>query len=113
MADLTITGNIVNVGETQTFGTFTKRELWLSLPHDKYPQVITIEWHNDRGDLVAGLNEGEEVRVHFDLRGREHKGRVYNSLVGWKVERLSAPLPAEPDAEPSTKEPELLEDMPF
>ncbi len=114
MASFAIQGTVKTVGREQSFASgFFKRELVVLNDDGKYTQELPFEFLKEKGALLEGLREGERVEVHFDLRGREHNGRYFISASGWKVERLSAPLPAEPDAEPSTPEPELLEDMPF
>ena len=97
-----VTGTVKVIGETQSFGTgdFTKRELVLVVEDGKYPQEISIEFIKDQGDKLDALAVGQECTVTFDLRGREHNGRWFNSLNGWKLDAGSAPSPApEPDPE--------------
>ena len=106
-----VTGNIKVIGETQAFGTgdFTKRELILVVEDGKYPQEISIEFIKDAGQKLDSLSVGQECTVTFDLRGREHNGRWFNSLNGWKVSAETA-QPASPAPEPED-DPEL--DVPF
>jgi hypothetical protein len=95
-----VTGTVKVIGETQSFGTgdFTKRELVLVVEDGKYPQEISIEFIKDQGDKLDALEIGQECTVGFDLRGREHNGRWFNSLNGWKISAESAPAkPATPD----------------
>ena len=95
-----VTGTVKVIGETQSFGTgdFTKRELVLVVEDGKYPQEISIEFIKDQGDKLDALAVGQECTVTFDLRGREHNGRWFNSLNGWKLDAGSAPSPA-PEAD--------------
>jgi hypothetical protein len=91
-----VTGTVKVIGETQSFGTgdFTKRELVLVVEDGKYPQEISIEFIKDQGDKLDALAVGQECTVTFDLRGREHNGRWFNSLNGWKLSASDAPAPS-------------------
>ena len=84
------TGTIQSIGEIQEFGTkgFKKREVVLTIPDGKYPQTVALEFQGERVDLPEKHNEGDEVSITFDLRGREHNGRVYNTLAAWKITSL-------------------------
>lgn len=58
---------------------------------DKYSQPVKIQFVNDRMDLLDKCNVGEEVAVHFDIRGNRSKdNKIFNNLQGWKVENLNA-----------------------
>lgn len=81
-----IKGTIVKIGDTESkSANFQVRELVLRVEDGKYPQFIALQLSNDRCDLADNFGEGQEVTVHFDLRGREHNGRYYNSLNCWKI----------------------------
>ena len=51
----------------------------------RYPQDISLEFVQDKISLLDGVQVGDEVTVSFDIRGREHNGRYYNNLQGWKI----------------------------
>ena len=103
-----ITGKVKVIGETQSLGTgdFTKRELVLVVEDGKYPQEISIEFIKDAGNKLDVLEIGQECTVTFDLRGREHNGRWFNSLNGWKLSAEAAPAPSQPAIDPD-------DDVPF
>lgn len=86
------TGTITKIGPIQTFGTknFTKREVILTIPDGKYPQTVAFEFQGERSEMPDKYNEGDEVNITFDLRGREHaaSGRVYNTLNAWRITSL-------------------------
>lgn len=88
------TGTIQTIGPIQTFGSkgFTKREVVLSIPDGKYPQTVAFEFQGERVDLPDKYNEGDEITVTFDLKGRLHEasGRTYNTLNAWKVSGISS-----------------------
>lgn len=88
-----LTGTIKKIGEMQTFASgFQKSELVL-LTNEQYPQPINIEFLQDKCDLISYHKEGDKVKVHIGIRGREWtspQGEVkyFNSIVGWRVEKV-------------------------
>jgi hypothetical protein len=82
-----LTGKVKLVQEPQTFASgFTKREVVLTVEDGKYPQDINLEFLQDKVSLLDDLSEGQEIKVFFDIRGREYNGKYFNNLVGWKIE---------------------------
>ena len=82
-----LTGKIKIVQEPKTFDSgFTKREMVVIVEDGKYPQEINIEFVQDKVSLLDNLQVGQQVKVTFDLRGREYNGRYFNNLQGWKVD---------------------------
>jgi len=83
---MTISGKVADIKEeTQVTEKFRKRELWLEVPDGKYPQTLSIEFLNNQCALLEEISIGEDVTIEFNLRGRQHKDRVYNTIVGWKI----------------------------
>jgi hypothetical protein len=80
-----ITGEVVEVGALFTKGNFSKREVVIKTPDDKYPQLVKLECTGQAADYVAGADPGDRLTATFDVRGREWQGRVYTNLVAWKV----------------------------
>lgn len=84
-----LTGKIKVVFDEQQFDSgFRKREFVVST-QEQYPQDIKFELINDKIDSVPSMSVGEEVTVHFDIRGNEYKGRYYVNLRAWRVEQGS------------------------
>lgn len=97
-----LTGTIKKIGDTQTFASgFLKREVVL-LTDEQYPQLINIEFTQDKTDIVDYHKVGANVKIHINIRGREWtspQGEVkyFNSIVGWRIESLAGePTSAEP-----------------
>jgi Domain of unknown function (DUF3127) len=94
-----VTGRIKVLGAVQQVSaSFKKRELVVTT-EEQYPQHIIIEFTQEKGDLLNNYNIGEMVKVSIDLGGREWvnpQGEVkyFNSVRGWRVERLAANAPA-------------------
>jgi len=121
-----VTGKIKVINaEQQVSASFRKRELVVAT-EEQYPQFISINFIQDKCDLLNNYNVGEAVKVSINLRGREWvnpqgETKYFNDIQGWRIERLQAEqpaaMPAMPPAEafaPATdfKE-EEHDDLPF
>jgi hypothetical protein len=85
--------------EQQVSAAFKKRELVVTTD-EQYPQHILIEFTQDKCDLLNNYTIGEGVKVSINLRGREWinpqgETRYFNSIQGWRIERLAADTPAQ------------------
>jgi hypothetical protein len=114
-----INGTIKKVFEEQTFGSgFNKREFVLTIESGRFPQDIKFECVKDKVALVADLKPGAQVKVSFDLRGREWKESYFVNLNAWKIEAVgaapAAPAP-EDDGAPLPESPgeTVDDDVPF
>lgn len=56
----------------------------------QYPQLIKLEFAQDRCELVDNISEGTPVKVFFDLRGREWQDKFFTSLNAWRIEPTGA-----------------------
>ena len=74
---------------------FVKREFVLTVADGKYPQDIQFELGKERCDIMDKFSPGDEVKVQFDIRGREYNGKHYVNLNAWKVDGKGA-APAAP-----------------
>ena len=84
-----LSGRIKLIQDPKTFDSgFTKREMVVVVEDGKYPQEIALEFVQDKIALIDDLQPGQTVKVSFDIRGREYKGRYFNNLQGWRVEVL-------------------------
>ena len=82
-----LTGKVKLIQDPQTFASgFTKREIVVTVEDGKFSQDINLEFLQDKVSLLDGVSEGQEIKVFFDIRGREYNGRYFNNLVGWKIE---------------------------
>jgi hypothetical protein len=111
--------------EQQVTASFRKRELVVTTD-EQYPQHIMIEFGQDKCDLLNSFSVGDAVKVSINLRGREWvspqgETKFFNSLQGWRVEKLvdgaSAGTPPMPSAAAFQPAPSLNEeeadDLPF
>jgi translation initiation factor IF-3 len=89
-----IVGIIKLINATESFGAagFRKRELVITT-EDQYPQMIMIEFMQDKCELLDNYIIGQKVQVSINLRGREWinpqgEAKYFNSVQGWRVETL-------------------------
>lgn len=83
----TITGRLHLVKPTQVVSDkFSKREFVIETT-EQYPQLISIEFTQDKCGLLDSYQVGETVTVDFNLRGREWNGKYFNTLQAWKISR--------------------------
>ena len=94
-----ISGKVKVLGaEQQVSPTFKKRELVVTTD-EQYPQHIMIEFIQDKTDLLNNLAVGEDVKVSINISGREwvspqNETKYFNSIKGWRVEKMQASTPA-------------------
>jgi hypothetical protein len=127
-----IKGTIKKIAETvQISERFRKREFVVEYASNpEYPQTLQFEMVQDRCEFLDPFQEGQQVEISFDLRGREWtnpQGQVkyFNTLQAWKLvaEQDSAnpvapkgaqtgtgPIPQE---QPGWLENETSDDLPF
>lgn len=87
-----ITGILKVKGEAQQVSEkFRKREFVLSDNSSQYPQHISFQLTQDKCSLIDQYNVGDEIKVHFNLRGREwtspkNEVKYFNTLEAWRIE---------------------------
>ncbi len=74
----------------QKTDTFQAREFVLEIADGQYPQQVKFQLVQDRCGLIDSYEEGEDMKVHFDLRGREWQGRYFTNLNAWRLEKVNA-----------------------
>ncbi len=51
-----------------------------------YPQFVKFQLTQDKCGVIDRFNEGDRVKVSFDLRGREWQGKYFTNLNAWRVD---------------------------
>ena len=83
-----IEGTVKVIMDLQTWDSgFSKREFVLEVEDGNYPQMVKFECVRDKTALLDDASEGDRVKVRFDIRGNEYKGRYYVNLNAWKIEK--------------------------
>jgi hypothetical protein len=89
-----VTGTLKAKFDTQKVSDrFSKREFVLTTEaNTPYPQHVSFQVTQDKCNILDQFNPGEELRVQFNLRGREWNGpqgiKYFNTLEAWRIERL-------------------------
>jgi len=119
-----IEGKLTKKYETENkSGSFQAREFVIEIESGNYPQFVKFQLVQDRCSLIDDYQEGQGIKVHFDLRGREWQGKYFTNLNAWRIERPatatanSSMPPAGNDSFPSASdEPNNMgdvDDLPF
>ncbi|MGJ8638889.1 MAG: DUF3127 domain-containing protein [Opitutaceae bacterium] len=108
-----LTGTVKDIFEEQTFASgFNKREFVVTSTAQKFPQDIKFECLKDKVELVNRLNKGDEVKVTFDINGREWNGKYFVNLAAWKVEATSGAARSDDEPPPYDPGDEVLDEEP-
>lgn len=114
MSELKIKGRVTRIDDREKkTESFTVRTFVIETT-GKYPNPILFQLTNDRCDLIDRVEVGEEVTVHFDIRGTEWNGKIINNLNAWKIDRSVSVGTEPPPAAASIPDPLPERDrMPF
>ncbi len=109
-------------------GSFQAREFVIEIQSGNYPQMVKFQLVQDKCALLDKFEEGDQLKVYFDLRGREWSGKYFTNLNAWRVEKMNAeetvnsvapnPMPAQTAPFPAandepTTTPGFEDDLPF
>ncbi len=91
-----VTGKLHKKFETETRGAnnFRTRDFVLEIADGQYTQLIKFQTLQDRTDVLNNFEENEEIKVHFNLRGREWQGKYLTNLDCWRIEKGTGAAPA-------------------
>ncbi|NJB86946.1 hypothetical protein GGR26_002723 [Lewinella marina] len=86
-----ITGTLVKKYETETKGeSFRVRDFVIKANDGgQYDNFVKFQTTQDRTAIIDDFNEGDELKVHFDLRGRQWQDKYFTNLNAWRVEAMS------------------------
>lgn len=80
----------------QVSDKFKKREFVLTIDQNtQYPQYISFQLIQDKTSLIDNYQIGEEIKVSFNLKGREWtspQGEVkyFTTIDAWRIERIQS-----------------------
>lgn len=86
MASFSFKGTVKSVGEVELYGSnFQKCTVVFEENDGNYTNIMAVEFINDRANVaVKKLTEGETYEVHCNVRSREHNGKYFTGLTGYK-----------------------------
>lgn len=90
-----VTGIVVRVLAMKVSGAndFKSRAVHIKT-NEQYPQVLSIDFNQGNVTLLDNLLAGTTVKIDINLKGREWSNpeglvSVFNTLIGWKIERIN------------------------
>lgn len=89
-----VQGKIKFIGTTEAVSDkFRKREIVLTTA-EQYPQHISLQFTQDKCDLLDKYSLGENVVVNINLKGREWTDKTgvvkyFNTIEGWRIEKVT------------------------
>lgn len=103
---------------TSARGPWAKQEFILEFPDGNFTsQACFTAWGQDKVQELSKYQQGDRVKVSFNLKSREFNGRWYNDIQVWRISpagdvqpQASAPQPM-PQAQAMPPAPSL-DDMP-
>jgi len=77
----------------QVTDSFKKREFVLEIVDGAYTQLVKFQSVQDNCEKLDGFKIGDDVKVNYNLRGREWKNKegvinYFTNLDAWKVEHF-------------------------
>ncbi len=91
-----VQGKVKLIKATETVGSngFRKRDIIITTD-EQYPQHLSIQFVQDKCDLLDAFQLGQNVKIGINLRGREWvnpQGETiyFNTIQGWRIEALVA-----------------------
>ena len=102
-------------------GPWSKQEFIFEYQEGNFPtQVCMNVWGEDKVRDLARHNDGDKVKVSFNLSSREYNGRWYTDVRAWRIES-AAPAASAPSQDPGPMPPPMEEpagtldedDLPF
>jgi hypothetical protein len=112
---MNITGTIKVINDTIVVSDKFKKRDFVVTTEEQYPQDILIQMTQDKCDVLNGYKVGDSVDVGINIRGREWTSpsgevKYFNTIEGWKINKLTAPAPTQPTQQAPQEE---EDDLPF
>lgn len=103
MSSFEIIGRLHKKYDTENkTATFQAREFVIETSSGNYPQMVKFQLTQDRCSLLDPFEEGNEIKVYFDLRGREWNGKYFTNLNAWRIETAESAQMAAPTSTSNT-----------
>lgn len=86
----------IQQGTSKAGNQWQKVEFIVEETGSEHPDILCISAMNDRVQELLGFNNGDDVEVDFSCRCNEYNGRVFNSLMLYRIEKVGVPQPQAP-----------------
>jgi hypothetical protein len=104
---MNVIGKIKVLNAVQNVSASFKKQEVVVTTDEQYPQMIMIEFAQDKCDLLNGYKVGDSVDISINLRGREWinpqgESKYFNQIQGWRIQKPNAAAPSnnEPENDP-------------
>jgi len=89
-----VIGKIKLIEAEQAVTDSFRKRLLVVATEEQYPQFISINFVQDKTELLDRFAAGDEVKVSINLRGREWvnpqgETKYFNDIQGWRIEPLN------------------------
>lgn len=92
-----VSGIVKKIFDIQKFPSgFKKRELVI-YTNEQYPQYLSIEFIQDKIDILNNIKIDDEIKVFINLKGREWVNsdgvtKYFNTIQGWRIEKINSQI---------------------
>lgn len=90
-----VKGKIKALFSEQSHGSnnFRTRDIVITTD-EQYPQCLSIQFTQDKCDLLNNYRIGQDVKISINLKGREWinpqgEAKYFNTIQGWRIELLN------------------------
>ncbi|HOY14617.1 MAG: DUF3127 domain-containing protein [Saprospiraceae bacterium] len=118
-------GTLYKKFETEMKSSSFQAREFVVTTEENYPQYVKFQLVQDKCSLLDQYQEGQKIKVSFDLKGREWQGKFFTNLGAWRIDGVDASKPIadskepqgfdsfEPIENPFNSGPEDFQDLPF
>ena len=90
---LTITGKLsrklsIESGTSKAGNEWKKQTFVLDTGSQYNPEICFQLFGEEKIELLNHYNEGEQIKVSFNLSSKEYNGRYFHNIDAWKIESL-------------------------
>lgn len=102
-----MSGAVIKINAAETKGNLTFRTFVIDT-EGEYPQFIKFQVVQTMCPILDQIKLGQEITLHFSIRGREYNGDYFNNLNCYKIEGYNVtrqgftPAPATSEEQAST-----------
>ena len=107
MSSFEIAGRLVKKYEIESKSpSFQTREFVIEVQDGQYPEYVKFQLTQDRCKIIDPYQEGDQIKVSFNLRGRQWQDKYFTNLNAWRVESADSSSPAPRPQAPAVKSPD-------
>jgi translation initiation factor IF-3 len=87
-----VVGTIKRIEELKQISEKFKSQDVIVTTEEMYPQTLSLQFAQDKTDLLKNFGPGQKVKIEISLRGKEvikddKPPIVFNTLSAWKIEK--------------------------